>query len=531
MMLPVNTHRGRAPLVQPGRIQGVRSSTHPEGVIVKHPTRLVRLVVISFWAAALLVAQAQNLEDKVTFHRLKNGLTVILAERHEAPTFSAIYGFKVGAVDEVPGITGLAHLFEHMAFKGTPRIGTSDFEKEQPLLQEANRIGRELSLELLKGDAAEPEKVKALKARLEKTDQEEKRFIVKDEIDKIYKEAGGVGLNASTASDQTQYYISLPANRFELFCLVESERMKNAVLREFYTERSVVQEERKQTTEAVPARMLYETFMAAAFVAHPYQHPVIGWASDIRSVTLEEAIAFKRKYYTPNNCVLAIVGDLRPASALPLVEKYFGDIPAGEAPPVLRTVEPRQIGERRVRYEADAEPQLMIGFHKPCFPNRDDVVLMVAAGVLSSGRSSILYKDLVKEKQLAVNARAMASSPGVRYGNLFVVSATPRFPHTNEELEKALLGHLEALKQEPVNDADLQKIKNNIEASYIRSMQSNMGLAMTLMRYQLLYGDWKLLRKIKDLANSVTAQDIMDCAKKYFTTENATFAYLIKKSE
>jgi len=493
--------------------------------------RFVLAVAASLWFSLLAGAQAQSLADKVTVRKLKNGLTILFAERHEAPVFSTVYGFKVGAVDEVSGITGLAHLFEHMAFKGTPKIGVSDFEKEQPVLEEVNRAGRELSLEMLKGGAADAEQLKTLKARLARLDQDQKKYIVKDEIDRIYKEAGGVGLNASTASDLTQYYINLPANRFELFCLVESERMKNAVLREFYTERSVVQEERKQTTEAVPARMLYENFLAAAYVAHPYQHPVIGWASDIQTVTLEEAIAFKKKYYTPNNCVLAVVGDIYPDKAMPLLERYFGDFAPGDPPPVVRTTEPRQIGERRVRYEAEAEPQLLIGFHKPCFPHRDDVVLSVAASVLSDGRSSILYKDLVKDKQMAVGARAMASSPGVRYDNLFVVAATPRFPHTNDELEKALMAHLEALKQKPVSDTDLQKVKNTIEASYVRAMQSNSGLAMVLMRSQLLYGDWKLLLKMKDMANSVTAQDIMECARKYLTPENATFAQLVKKTK
>jgi predicted Zn-dependent peptidase len=496
---------------------------------MKTLNRIPYLALAASCLSVGLVVQAQNLEEKVTVRKLKNGLTVIFAERHEVPTFSAIYGFKVGAVDEVPGITGLAHLFEHMAFKGTPLIGTSDFEREKAVLEAANRLGRELSLELLQADGANQDKIAQLKAQLAQVDKQQKQFIVKDEIDRIYKEAGGVGLNASTGKDQTQYYISLPANRFELFCLVESERIKNAVLREFYTERNVVQEERKQTTEAVPARMLSESFLGAAFVAHPYQHPVVGWASDIRSVTLEEAIAFKRKYYTPNNCVMAIVGDLDPEKAMPLVEKYFDDCAPGEEPPLVRTVEPKQIGERRVRYEAEAEPQLMIGFHKPCFPNRDDVVLMVTASVLTSGRSSRMYRDLVKEKQLAVDVNASSAVPGERFNNLFVISGTPRFPHTNDELEKAILEHLEVLKEKPVTETELQKVKNNVEARYIRSMESNMGLAMTLMRYQLIRGDWKLLLKMKDMVNSVTPEDIRSCARKYFVRDNATFAQLIKR--
>jgi predicted Zn-dependent peptidase len=476
-------------------------------------------------------AFAQNLEQRVSARTLANGLTVLIVERHEAPVFSTVYGFKVGAVDEITGITGTAHLFEHMAFKGTPRIGTSDFEKEKPIMEQANKVGRELSLELLKGPRGDQEKIKSLRAQLDVLDKQQKQFIVKDEIDQIYNNAGGVGLNASTGADVTQYYISLPSNRLELFCLVESERMKNAVLREFYTERSVIQEERKQTTEAVPVRLLNEMFMGAAFIAHPYNHPVVGWASDINSVTLEEATAFKKKYYGPNNGVVVIVGDVYPDKAWPIIDKYFGDIPRGDDPPVVRTVEPKQLGERRVKLEFAAEPMLMMGFHKPTFPSKEDAAAQVTANVLTMGRTGRLYKDLVRDRQLAVSVGAGWSGPGSRYDNLFTFSATPRNPHTNEEVEKAILEHVEKLKTEPISERELQKVKNNIEANYIRSMASNQGLGMTLLRYQLLFGDWKLYLKAKDMLNAVTADDVTTFARTYLTPENRTVAYLVRKAQ
>ena len=479
-------------------------------------------------SAAPLALFGQNLEEKVHARTLKNGMTVLLVERHGAPVFSTIYGFKVGSVDEIEGITGTAHLFEHMAFKGTPKIGTSDFAKEKPIMDEVNRIGREWSLELVKGDKADKDKLARLREELTKLEAGQKKFIVKDEIDVIYTNVGGTGLNAGTGTDQTMYIISLPSNQIELFCLVESERIRNTVLREFYTERSVIQEERKQTTDASPARLLSEMFMGAAFIAHPYNHPVVGWASDINSVSLEEAQAFKNKYYTPNNCVLAIAGDIYPDQAWPLIEKYFGDIPRGEDPPVLRTIEPKQLGERRVRFEFDAEPSLMMGYHKPTFPAKEDAAASVLSSILSSGRTSRLNKDLVQEKQLAVSVFA-GSGPGVRYPNLFTFNAAPRYPHTVEEVEKAILEHVERVKTEPVTERELQKVKNSLEASYIRSMSSNMGLAMTLTRYQLLFGDWKLYLKYKDILAAITAQDVMDFAKTYLTTENRTTAFLIKK--
>jgi len=473
---------------------------------------------------------AQNLEQKVNFKKLANGLSVILVERHGAPVFSTVYGFKVGSVDETPGITGTAHLFEHMAFKGTPKIGTSDFEKEKPIMDKINQVGHEWSLELVKGDMADKEKLARLREELTKLEAEQKKYIVKDEIDLIYTNVGGVGLNAGTGTDQTSYIISLPSNQLELYCLMESERMKNTVLREFYIERSVIQEERKQTTEAVPTRMLNEIFMGAAFIAHPYNHPVVGWASDINSVTLEEARAFKSKYYTPNNCVLAIVGDIYPEKAWPLIERYFGGIPRGDDPPVLRTAEPKQIGERRVKIEFEAEPMLVMGFHKPTFPTKEDAAASVLSYVLTSGRTSRMYKDLVQDKQIAISVGA-GSGPGSRYPNLMTFSGTPRYPHPVEELETAIMGHIEKVKTEPITERELQKVKNNLEASYIRSMSSNMGLAMTLMRYQLLFGDWKLYLKYKDIIAGITAADVMDFAKNCLTLENRTVAYLVRKAK
>ena len=499
---------------------------------MKLPKQIGLLCLFLVFTLALgpALAPAQSLEDKVTMHQLKNGLTVLFAERHGAPVFSTLYGFKVGSVDEYPGITGTAHLFEHMAFKGTPRIGTKDYGKEKVLMDEIAKVGHEWSVELAKGDQGDKEKVARLRAELTKLEEEQKAFIVKDEIDLIYSNAGGTGLNAGTGTDQTMYMISLPANRFELFCLMESERIRNTVLREFYIERSVIQEERKQTTDAVPTRLLSEMYMGAAFIAHPYNHPVVGWASDINSVTLEEAQAFKQKYYTPNNCVLAIVGDIYPETAIPLVDKYFGDIPRGEDPPIFRTVEPKQLGERRVRFEFDAEPQLMMGYHKPTFPSKDDATASVLSYILTTGRTSRIYKDLIQDKQLAVSVSA-GSSPGVRFPNLLTFNAVPRSPHTLEEVEKAILEHVEKVKTEPVSERELQKVKNNLDASYIRSMSSNFGIAIQLIRYQLLFGDWKLFKTYRELVGSVTADDVMNFAKTYLTPENRTVAYLVKKAK
>lgn len=500
---------------------------------MKRPAKEIKLfclwiLVFFLICGALHFLFSQDIESKVTVHKLRNGMTFVIMERHEVPVFSTVYGFKVGSVDEVPGITGLAHLFEHMAFKGTPRIGTTDFEKEKAVMEKINELGAEISRELIKGDLADKEKVEKLKKEMAELEKEQKKYIVKDEIDKIYSNAGGIGLNAGTGTDVTSYIISLPSNQFELYCLMESERIKNAVLREFYTERGVVQEERKQTTEAIPMRQLYEVFLATAFIAHPYGHPVVGWASDINSVTLEEAANFKNKYYTPNNCVVALVGDVYPEKAIPLIEKYFADIPGGPEPPELRTREPKQLGERRVKIEVEAEPQILIGYHKPTYPHKHAYAMDVISSILTSGRSSRLYKDLIKAKQLAVSI-ASSIGPGIRYDNLFIISGMPRYPHTNEELEKAIYEHLEKLKVEPVEEKELQKIKNQIEASFIQSLSSNMGMAFRLMREQLFFGDWKNMLKYKDEVLKVRPEDIMETAKEYFIEQNRTVAFLMRK--
>ncbi len=502
--------------------------TMPASNLTKSKACLISLLFfLLIWPMPSLLGQ--DIESRVEVHTLANGLTFLFMERHEVPVFSSVYGFKVGSVDEVPGITGLAHLFEHMAFKGTPRIGTKDFEKEKIIMEKINSLGAEMSRELVKGDLADKEKVEKLKKEMAELEKEQKKYIVKDEIDQVYSNAGGVGLNAGTGTDGTFYLISLPSNQLELFCLMESERIKNAVLREFYTERGVVQEERKQTTEAIPMRQLSEVFMAAAFLAHPYGHPVVGWASDINSVTLEEAAEFKSKYYTPNNCVVALVGDIYPEKAIPLIEKYFADIPRGPEPPILRTREPKQLGERRARIAFDAEPQILLGFHKPTYPHQHAYVMDVIYSILTAGRSSRLYKDLVKTKQVAVNVSANASFPGIRYDNLFMISATPRHPHTNEDVEKAISENLEKLKVEPVEARELEKIKNQIEAFFVQSLRSNFGMAFRLMREKLFFDDWKNMLRYKEEIIKVRPEDIMEAAKEYFTEQNRTVACLIRK--
>lgn len=474
---------------------------------------------------------SQNLENRVVVHKLKNGLTFVFLERHEVPVFASVYGFKVGGVDEPTGLTGLSHILEHMAFKGTTRIGTKDFKKEKVAIDKIHKLGAELSMELGKGEAAEESKIKKIKEEMKKLEEEQKKYIVNNEIFSLYQNAGGMGVNAGTSIEATNFTASLPSNQLELWCLIESERIKDPVFREFYTEKDVVQQERKQVVDGNPVSQFNETFMTIAFAAHAYRNPVAGWASDIKSVTLEEALEFRNKYYVPKNCVAALVGDIDPEKAIPLIEKYFGGIPGGQEIPVLRTSEPPQLGEKRFTLEADAQPLLRIGYHKPTEPYKDSFSLTMLASILTTGRTSRMQKDLVQDRQLASQIYCNANFPGQRYDNLFVIIGTPTAAHTPQELEKAIYEHLERLKVVPVEEKELQRIKNILESSTLRALRSNESMANLLWRSQLFLGDWRNMLESNKKLLAVTPGDIMEVAKTYFTVENRTVGYLLRKQK
>jgi len=497
----------------------------------KHASRWKAFLILSFLVWAAFPGAAQTWEDRVVEHTLANGLQILLVERPQAPVVSLNMCFRAGGVDEVNGLTGCAHLLEHMLFKGTKTIGTRDFDREKPVLEEIDRIGAELDAERARGSRADPEKIARLAAALQEKQQEHQQYVVSNEFDRIYSTHGGTGLNAGTSKDFTMYFISLPANKLELWAVMEADRMKNAVLREFYHEREVVKEERRQDEENDPGAKLAEAFYATAFLAHPYRLPTIGWMSDLEVLPKAEVERFFREHYIPNNATVAIVGDIDPPAVIEMLEKYFADIPAGERPREVVTKEPPQSGERRVEIVFDAQPRLTIGYHKPTAPHRDDYVLDVVSSLLSSGRTSRFYRHLVEEQQVAVSATCWNGSPGVRYDNLFVVSAVPRHPHTCAELEQAIYAEIESLKTEPVGERELQKVRNQVAAEFIRGLASNHGLAQQLAYTQALLGDWRYLVTYSDRINSVTAEEIQQTVQRYFTPRNRTVATLVKKED
>ena len=500
----------------------------------------VSAVLVSFGLTLGLSAAAPSgLAERVIEHTLANGMTILMVERHQAPVVSINMTFGVGGVNEQVGQTGLAHLYEHMAFKGTSTVGTKDYEKEKPILDELHRVGTELEQRQrdmsrrgadMPAEPAEQAAVEELQKRFKELQDQAAQYVAGNEVALLYQRHGGVGLNASTGKDLTRYVISLPSNRLPLWAAIESDRMANPVLREFYKERGVVMEERRLRNDDSPTGSLYETFTSAAFRAHHYGVPTIGWESDILSLTPAATEAFFKTYYGPGQATIGIVGDIDPKEVMTLIESTFGKIPAGPPPPQIVTVEPHQRGERRVEVEFDAEPSLAIGFHKPGLGHPDDYVFDVIDELLTDGPTSRLYSKLVRDSRLAASVNSDANYPGVRSANLFVLSATPLAPHTTAEVEAAILAELERLKREPVSSKELERIINNLDADMVRALRSNSGLASQLALYQTVAGDWRYVVKSRDKIAAVTPADIQRVATQYFTKSNRTVATLVKKT-
>ena len=470
---------------------------------------------------------AQGLAERVHEHTLKNGMKLLMVPRHTSPTVAAWIRFKVGSVDERSDERGLAHLLEHMLFKGTKTLGTRDYAAEKPLLDKIEQTAQRLMAEQIKREQADPKVTEQLSAELARLEKEAEKYVVKEEFADLYSRNGGSGYNAFTSKDGTTYLINLPANKLELWAAIESDRMQNAVLREFYTEMNVVKEERRRSYDAEPEGKLWETYLANAFNAHPNGQPTIGWMSDIENLTRTKAENFLHKYYAPNNAIVALVGDIDPEKTIALVEKYFAAIPPGTPVPPVAVEEPQQAGEKRTEVIGDAEPELMVGFHKPTLPAPDDYVFDVIDMLLTDGRTSRLYKKLVLEKKLATSVSSFGA-PGSRYPNLFIVSATPRAPHSSAEVEAAIYEELERLKAEPMTEKELQQILNHLEFEESRQMASNGGLARNLTEYEAIAGTWRYLIEHRQKVAKITADDVMRVAKKYFTRQNRNVGFITK---
>ena len=481
-------------------------------------------------ALLALPALSQNLkefEKSVTEFTLANGLHVIAVERHEAPVVSFYTYANVGAVNDPKGATGMAHMFEHMAFKGTPRIGSKNFPEEKKALDAVEQAFRNLMAEKNKGFRAGKAKVEQLEKVFRVAVEKAEEYAESDEFSRVVEQNGGVGMNAATSPDSTVYFYSLPSNRVELWFYLESERFIHPVFREFYKERDVVREERRMRTESNPVGKLVELFLAQAFIAHPYGQPAVGWPSDVESFGAAEAESFFKTHYVPANLTVAVVGDIDPRQIRRLAETYLGRLPNRPLPPPEHTVEPQQQGERRVELVSPAQPTVLVGYKKPSEHDPDRAVFDVISSVLSGGRTGWFYKELVRDKQIALDAGGFPNFPGDKHPGLFLFYAFPTTGHTVAENESAMYALIEKVKTEKVDAETLNMVKTKNRAALIRKLESNSGLAGELASYYAEFGDWRQLFYSLDEINKVTADDVQRVAKKYFSKENRTVTYLV----
>jgi predicted Zn-dependent peptidase len=457
-------------------------------------------------------------------------MKVLVLPRAGAPVVALQMTCKVGSVDEPAGKTGMAHLLEHMLFKGTMRLGTRNWEAEKPLLEAIERSGRALDAERRKGPAADPARVAALETELRSLEERQRPLVVKDEIDAIYARNGAVGFNAFTTPDLTSYVVSLPSNRLELWAAVESERMREPVLREYYTEREVVREERRERLETDPGSLLFEALVATAFRVHPYRNPTIGREEDLSTLDIEATRAFFLAHYGPDNTVVVAVGDVEPEAFFALVERYFGGIPSRGRPEPLPPEEPAQGGARRARVTFDAEPQGVLAYHKPTLPDRDDYIFDVMDAILSDGRSSRLVRELVDRKRLLADVSSVNGTPGGRYPNLFAVFFTPAPGVSIEAAEQAVREELRRLSRTPPTAEELEKVVRRIEAQRVEALLSDVGMARQLAYFQAMAGDWRYVEELPRVLSTVTAEEVSRTAAAYFTDANETAVVLQREA-
>lgn len=491
--------------------------------------------VISVFALLLIsvVVAAQDIasfEKRITVKKLPNGLTLLVCERPEAPVFSFFTLVDAGSVQDPMGRTGLAHMFEHMAFKGTDKIGTTNYPAEKQALAKVEVAYAAYIAERDKTVGRDEAKVKQLEKAWKDAIAGADKYVVSNEFGKIIEQNGGEGLNAFTSYDETGYHYSLPENRLELWAYLESERFLHPVLREFYKERNVVIEERRLRVDSNPIGRLIEQFTAMAFQAHPYHRPTVGWMSDLNSFSATDAQRFFDRYYIPADMVVTVAGDIHAAQAMPILEKYFGRLPASPKPDETTTTEPPQNSERRVVLREHAQPLYLEGYHRPDFRSKDDAVFDAITDLMSEGRTSRLFRALVRDKKIASFSAGFTGLPGIKYPHLFAFYAFPLPGHTPQEVADAIHAEINRLKTEDISDDELKMIKTRAKANLIRGLDDNEGLAQQLGTYQTRYGDWRELFRSVDRIDQVTKADIRRVANETFTDNNRTVGIIETKT-
>jgi predicted Zn-dependent peptidase len=482
---------------------------------------LLPCILLALAGPVLSQDLAEQFSDRVTEFTLDNGLHFIVIERPVAPVATFVSFVNVGGADEPAGNTGIAHIFEHMAFKGSRTIGTTDWESEQAALDRMDEAYQEWLNEQLRPGADE-ERLEALWSEFERWQEEAGQYVRSEEFTQIIEQEGGQNLNAFTSSDATGYFYSLPQNKAELWFYLEAQRFREPVFREFYVEKDVIMEERRMRTDSNPQGRLLEEFLSVAYSAHPYGNPVVGWASDITATTIEDTRRFYETYYVPSNITVAIAGDVDPQRMRALAERYFGDMPAGEPAPPVVTEEPPQRGERRFVIEENSQPLFIAGYKGVARNHPDAPALEMLGNILSSGRTSRLYQRMVQDERLALGVQALTGFPGARYPSLFVTFAVPNRGVALQDIERVLDEEIDKARSGDITQEELDRAVTNARAGLIRGLNSNMGLALGLAEAHAQRGDWRDAFTYIEALEEVTLDDLQRVANEYLVDDQRT---------
>lgn len=473
---------------------------------------------------------------------LNNGLTLLMVERHDEPTVAVGVFYDVGGVNDPRGKSGIAHMFEHMLFKGSRIIGTNDYEAECSLIEQqdilrAKMIDQMNQMRIMKrhgliDDVLDPKQwtpeYTSLKKQYDVLLDAQREFIKDNELFNLYTTNGGARVNAGTMADTTLYFVQLPANKIELFFWLESDRMVNGVMREFYIERENVREERRLRTESTPTGKYNEAFEALFWQSHPYGIPVIGWPSEVESITRDDVREFYKVHYAPDNARIVLVGDFDSDKIVGMANRYFGHLPRGaKKPPLIITEEPKPISVRRLNAEADTNPSVRVRFHTVAIGHKDEAALDVLSGLLS-GKTGRLYKRLITQDEAAIG-RPRATQRSQKYAGYFAINVTVKENRTPEEVEQIVLEEIEIIRDGEITDHELQRVKNQVLASSVRRLKSNFGLMFQLGLYDTWY-DWTYINESPKRMLAVSSDDVKKVLNKYFDANTRTVAiYRTKK--
>jgi len=431
----------------------------------------MRMLLGVLCASVLALAQPSDVKTET----LSNGMKILIQEDHHIPNVAMYFFYKIGSRNEHPGATGLSHFFEHMMFNGAKKYGPGQFDFQM--------------------------------------------------------EKNGGNNNAYTTEDDTVYTDWFPSTALELMMDMEADRIRDLSFdpKIIESERGVVYSERRTSVDNSNFGILFEQLRAAAYTAHPYHWPVVGWPSDIESWTMDDLKNHFRMGYAPNNCVMVVVGDVSTPQVISLAKKYIEPIPRQDPPPPVRTKEPEQLGERRVTVVKQAQlPIELVAYHVPQTDHPDDAVLDVMETILSRGQSSRLYSRMVDKEQLVLSVNANRGNnfdPG-----LLIFSMQPRSGIEPARAEKVLFEELARLSSQPVEDRELRKAKNQLLAAHYRELKTIAGRANLLGEYEVFYGDYRKLYFLEERYEAVTAADIQRVARQYLTEKNRTVATLIPEA-